>query len=83
MKRAFYSSVAIWLPGGAALQILGKINGFSVPLMNLQTLVLLVFGGLSIILGLILFGRWVLNRNPQYFADLRAAGQVRAMPSPK
>ena len=66
MKRAFYFSVAIWLLGGAALQILRKIKGFSVALMNLQTLVLLVFGGLSIILGIILFGRWVWNRNPQY-----------------
>ena len=48
------------------MQILRKIKGFSVALMNLQTLVLLVFGGLSIILGIILFGRWVWNRNPQY-----------------
>lgn len=66
MKRAFYFSVAIWLLGGAALQILGKIIGFSVALINLQTLVLLAFGGLSIVLDIILFGRWVWNRNPQY-----------------
>jgi hypothetical protein len=66
MKRAFYLCVAVWLLGGAALQILGKISGFSVALMNLQTLVLVIFGGLSIILGIVLFGRWVWNRNPQY-----------------
>jgi hypothetical protein len=66
MNRAFYLSVAVWLLGGAALQILEKINGFSVALMNLQTLVLVVFGGLSIILGFVLFGRWLWNRNAEY-----------------
>jgi hypothetical protein len=66
MKRAFYVSAAAWLLGGAVLQIFGKVSGFSVALMNLQTLVLVVFGGLSIILGTILFGRWLWNRNEQY-----------------
>jgi hypothetical protein len=66
MKRAFYISVAVWLLGGAALQILGKISGFSVALESLQTLVLMIFGGLSLILGTILFGRWLWVRNEQY-----------------
>jgi hypothetical protein len=66
MKGAFYVSVAIWLLGGAALQILGRISGSSVALMNLQTLVLVIFGSLSLILGAILFGRWIWTRNQQY-----------------
>jgi len=63
MRRAFCVSVSVWLLGGATLQILGKISGFSVALMNLQTLVLVIFGGLSIFLGTILFVRWLWNRN--------------------
>jgi hypothetical protein len=66
MKRAFYVSVAVWLLGGAALQIIGKTSGFSTALGNFQTLVLVIFGGLSIILGAILFGRWFLTRSQQY-----------------
>jgi hypothetical protein len=66
VKRAFYVSVAIWLLGGAALQIFGRVSGFSIGLMNFQTLVLVIFGGLSLVLGVILFGRWLWTNNAQY-----------------
>jgi hypothetical protein len=65
-KRAFYVSVAVWLLGGAALQILGRISGTSTALMNFRTLVLVIFGGLSLVLGTILFGRWLWTRGEQY-----------------
>jgi hypothetical protein len=66
MKRAFFVSVTVWLLGGAALQIIGNVSGFSITLMNIQTLVFVVFGGLSIILGIFLLGGWLWNRNAQY-----------------
>jgi hypothetical protein len=66
MKRAFYVSVVIWLLGGAALQIPGRVCGFSTALMNFQTLVLVIFGGLSLVLGSILFGRWLWTNNAQH-----------------
>jgi hypothetical protein len=66
MKRAFYVSVTVWLLGGAALQIIGRISGPSTALMNFQTLVLVIFGGLSLVLGSILFGRWLWTNNAQY-----------------
>jgi hypothetical protein len=66
LKRAFFVSAAIWLLGGAALQVIVISSGPSTTLLNLQTLVLVIFGSLSLILGVILFGRWLWTRGEQY-----------------
>jgi hypothetical protein len=59
LKRAFFACLAIWLLGGALLQVIVVSAGASTTLPNLQTLVLLIFGGLSLFLGVLLFGRWL------------------------
>jgi hypothetical protein len=66
LKRAFFISAAIWLLGGAALQMAVIGSGPSTSLLNLQTFVLVIFGGLSLVLGAILIGRWLWTRSEQY-----------------
>jgi hypothetical protein len=63
LKRAFYACSAIWLLGGALLQVAAIEAGPSTALLNLQTIVLLIFGSLSLLLGAFLFGRWLYSRS--------------------
>lgn len=63
IRHVFYVCAVIWLLGGALLQVAAIGAGSSTALLNLQTIVLLVFGGLSLILGALLFGRWLYTKN--------------------
>jgi hypothetical protein len=63
LKWFFYGSLAVWLIGGALIQILLARGGDFVTLLNLHNIAVTGFGSLSIILGLILFGRWLWLKN--------------------
>jgi hypothetical protein len=69
LKRAFIASVAISLIGRIASQIaIQSGSGNFTTLLNLSTVFALV-GGLAIVLGIILLGRWIWVKSNQLLAN--------------
>ncbi len=59
LRSAFFACAAIWLIGGVAIQVAIHSGGNIYALLNLHEIVVTGFGSLTIILGTILFVRWV------------------------